>query len=230
MRRSAAGTRPVGSTPRRQLAAKRTAKSSRWHFEGGVKTLWAGRACLGQCGSLLHRLGRPAAEHPQSGRARAVLHLQRRRSRQQGRWSSNSGPARRRASTCSRPSATRMRGLVTAACRAGVTSKATRSPTRRTTPPAPAVQILAGLRACDDHGRADVVFYGAFQYDDANSLGQDAYSLVNFRLGMTGRSPDGRAVHSECLRHPVHPVSRFHIRVSLRRASWERWALRAPPA
>jgi iron complex outermembrane receptor protein len=37
------------------------------------------------------------------------------------------------------------------------------------------------------HGRADVVFYGAFQYNDQNSLGQDAYSLVNFRLGVTGR-------------------------------------------
>jgi iron complex outermembrane recepter protein len=36
-------------------------------------------------------------------------------------------------------------------------------------------------------GRADAVFYGAFQYDDQNSLGQDAYSLVNFRLGVTGR-------------------------------------------
>jgi iron complex outermembrane receptor protein len=36
-------------------------------------------------------------------------------------------------------------------------------------------------------GRADAVFYGAFEYDDANTLGQDAYSLVNFRLGLTGR-------------------------------------------
>jgi iron complex outermembrane recepter protein len=35
--------------------------------------------------------------------------------------------------------------------------------------------------------RADVVFYGAFQYDDANSLGQDAYSLVNLRGGYTAR-------------------------------------------
>jgi iron complex outermembrane receptor protein len=35
--------------------------------------------------------------------------------------------------------------------------------------------------------RGDAVFYGAFQYDDQNSLGQDAYSLVNFRLGVTGR-------------------------------------------
>jgi iron complex outermembrane receptor protein len=37
------------------------------------------------------------------------------------------------------------------------------------------------------HGRADVVFYGAFQYDDANTMAQDAYSLVNLRLGVTGR-------------------------------------------
>lgn len=30
-------------------------------------------------------------------------------------------------------------------------------------------------------GRADVVFYGAFEYDDTNSLGQEGYSLVNLR-------------------------------------------------
>jgi len=35
--------------------------------------------------------------------------------------------------------------------------------------------------------RADAVFYGAFQYDDQNSLGQDAYSLVNFRFAAVGR-------------------------------------------
>ena len=32
-----------------------------------------------------------------------------------------------------------------------------------------------------------MVFYGAFQYNDQNSLGQDAYSLVNFRVGVTRR-------------------------------------------
>jgi iron complex outermembrane receptor protein len=37
------------------------------------------------------------------------------------------------------------------------------------------------------HGRADAVFYGSFQYNDANSLGQEAYSLVNLRIGATGR-------------------------------------------
>jgi iron complex outermembrane receptor protein len=35
--------------------------------------------------------------------------------------------------------------------------------------------------------RADAVFYGAFQYTDLNSLGQDAYSLVNLRIGVAGR-------------------------------------------
>ena len=34
-------------------------------------------------------------------------------------------------------------------------------------------------------GRADVVFYGAFQYNDQNSLGQEAFSLVNLRFGVT---------------------------------------------
>src|SRR6185295_16992352 len=37
------------------------------------------------------------------------------------------------------------------------------------------------------HGRADVGFYCAYQYDDTHPLGQDAYSLVNLRFGMTGR-------------------------------------------
>ena len=31
------------------------------------------------------------------------------------------------------------------------------------------------------------MFYGSFQYNDQNSLGQEAYSLVNLRLGVTGR-------------------------------------------
>ncbi len=34
-------------------------------------------------------------------------------------------------------------------------------------------------------GRADFVFYGAFQYNDQNSLGQEAFSLVNLRFGVT---------------------------------------------
>ena len=30
------------------------------------------------------------------------------------------------------------------------------------------------------------MFYGAFQYDDANTAGQEAYSLANFRTGVRG--------------------------------------------
>ena len=34
------------------------------------------------------------------------------------------------------------------------------------------------------------MFYGAFQYNDANTLGQDAYSLVNLRVGYHGAFAD----------------------------------------
>ncbi len=37
------------------------------------------------------------------------------------------------------------------------------------------------------YGRAEVVFYGAFKYDDANLAGQEAYSLANFRAGARGK-------------------------------------------
>jgi iron complex outermembrane receptor protein len=43
------------------------------------------------------------------------------------------------------------------------------------------------------YGRAEVTFYGAFQYDDLNRAGQDAYSLANFRAGARGRNVFGEA-------------------------------------
>ena len=36
------------------------------------------------------------------------------------------------------------------------------------------------------YGRAEAVFLGAFQYDDANTAGQSAYSLANVRAGVRG--------------------------------------------
>ena len=36
------------------------------------------------------------------------------------------------------------------------------------------------------YGRAEAVFYGAFKYDEANTTGQDAYSLTNVRAGARG--------------------------------------------
>jgi iron complex outermembrane receptor protein len=35
-------------------------------------------------------------------------------------------------------------------------------------------------------GRADATFYGSFEYTDTNVIGQDAFSLVNFRIAATG--------------------------------------------
>ena len=37
------------------------------------------------------------------------------------------------------------------------------------------------------YGRGEVWINGGFQYDDANTQGQDAYSLTNFRVGARGR-------------------------------------------
>jgi hypothetical protein len=37
------------------------------------------------------------------------------------------------------------------------------------------------------YGRGEVVFYGAFKYDDANLAEQEAYSLANFRAGLESR-------------------------------------------
>ena len=55
------------------------------------------------------------------------------------------------------------------------------------------------------YGRAEAVFYGAFQYDDANTAGQEAYSLANFRAGVRRHAPFCRGVGEERVRHPIHP-------------------------
>jgi hypothetical protein len=49
------------------------------------------------------------------------------------------------------------------------------------------VQYSLAVGPATVQARADAVFYGAQQYDDLNSLGQDAYSLVNLRLGVSSR-------------------------------------------
>jgi iron complex outermembrane recepter protein len=49
------------------------------------------------------------------------------------------------------------------------------------------IQYSRVVRSATIVGRADAAFYGSFQYNDQNSLAQDAYSLVNLRLGVTGR-------------------------------------------
>jgi len=37
------------------------------------------------------------------------------------------------------------------------------------------------------YGRAEATFSGAFQYDDLNTEGQEAYTLAHFRAGVRGR-------------------------------------------
>jgi iron complex outermembrane receptor protein len=49
-------------------------------------------------------------------------------------------------------------------------------------------QLTRALRpGLSVYGRGEAVFYGAFEYDDANTARQDAYSLANLRAGVRGR-------------------------------------------
>lgn len=48
-------------------------------------------------------------------------------------------------------------------------------------------QISTDVHNFKCYGRGEAVFYGAFKYDDQNSAGQDAYSLVNLRAGARAR-------------------------------------------
>jgi iron complex outermembrane receptor protein len=55
-------------------------------------------------------------------------------------------------------------------------------------------QVSRAVRpAATIYGRAEVSFYGAFRYDDANAAGQEAYSLANFRAGVRGKYVFGEA-------------------------------------
>jgi iron complex outermembrane receptor protein len=49
------------------------------------------------------------------------------------------------------------------------------------------IQLSHDLAQGTIYGRAEAVFTGAFEYDDLNTEGQDAYSLANFRAGIRGR-------------------------------------------
>jgi len=53
------------------------------------------------------------------------------------------------------------------------------------------VQYSYPFGATTLHLRGDAVFYGSFEYNDANTLRQDAYSLVNFRVAAEHRMLTG---------------------------------------
>jgi iron complex outermembrane recepter protein len=48
-------------------------------------------------------------------------------------------------------------------------------------------ELSHAVRAARLYGRAEAVLYGAYKYDDANTQGQDAYGLANFRAGARGK-------------------------------------------
>jgi iron complex outermembrane receptor protein len=48
-------------------------------------------------------------------------------------------------------------------------------------------QYSRGVGFGNLYGRGDVVFYGAFKYDETNTQGQEAYSLTNLRGGLRGK-------------------------------------------
>jgi iron complex outermembrane receptor protein len=52
-------------------------------------------------------------------------------------------------------------------------------------------QYTRALGAASLTARGDLVWYGAFQYNDQNTMGQDAYSLVNLRVAVTARRITG---------------------------------------
>jgi iron complex outermembrane recepter protein len=49
-------------------------------------------------------------------------------------------------------------------------------------------QLSRAVSGATVYGRAELVFHGAFHYDDANAAWQEAYSLVHLRAGIRVRS------------------------------------------
>ena len=175
------------------------------------------RPAVGERRRVLSDVGRHAGERPESVRAGAVLHRQRRQRDEQGRRGRAQRAAVRRAATSSAGSATRTRASTTAASRAASPWAAS---ALSNTPNYTAdfggqysVAITYERRAL--FARAEVVVRGDYFYDDANTQGQDAYSISNFRGGVRGTSPLRRGVDSQRLRHALHSG---RVRVSGARA------------
>ena len=80
------------------------------------------------------------------------------------------------------------------------------------------------------YGRGEVVLIGAYEYDDANTAGQDGYSLTNLRAGVQEGPLFGRSVDQERLRHALRPDRLRRIQASRRQASSARPGGRARSA
>ncbi len=172
------------ASPARQRSLRRGADVER---RGRHQDALGGRPRLGQRRGLPHRLGRPAAERAEPGGAGAVLHLERRRRHQQWRR------ARARGTRRPWPRSVRRLRLHPRAVRRGQRLRPDQHRGQRAaehagpTHSASARSTRGWWERASLVGRVDVVRYGEFQYDDANSLGQEAYSLVHLRGGYTAR-------------------------------------------
>ena len=142
----------------------------RAHVElrGGFKSAWAGRRVIANVSASRSTGPIPAAQSPEP-EVLGQLHLERRRRAQQ-RCRVRVELPRATAPTCSRPSATRTRASTRErprTCRVVMDVSGKKIRTRPTTPRRSA-RSCRTLTPDQDHGRAEAVFYGAFQHNDAN--------------------------------------------------------------
>ena len=230
MRRSRADSRPAGSTPRPRPAARHTAKSGRGISRAATNAV-VQRARLVQRRCLLHRLERPAVERSEPERSWAALHRECRRSREQGGRARRRGPASAPAWTCSAAFGYTHARFSDNSTAAGSGCVGQQDPQH------PGLHGQHGRAVCARgqasatlYGRADVVFYGAFNYDESNTQAQDAYSLMNLRGGVRWQHLLRRGLGEERVRHGRTFRSPSRTARSRRQDTSARTARRGPSA
>ena len=139
--------------------------------------------------------------------------------------SSSSTPGRGPASISSASSAPTTRGSRTAACPSGVDVGGKKLPSTPDYNATVGMQLSRAVRTgWSLYGRAEMAFYGEFQYDDANTAAQDAYSLGNFRAGVRCKGLDVAGLGQERVRHALR-AGRVRVRqlraVRIRRRTGE---------
>ena len=145
------------------------------------------RPRVGERRRLLHRLGRSAAERPQSGGAGAVLHLQRRRRRQQGRRGGGQRAAAPGVDLFTAVGYTHAR-FAEGSVSSGVNVEGNKIPNTPDYTASAGAAVLA-QRSARRRSTAARMWCSTARSSTTtqNTLGQDAYSLVNLRVGVTGR-------------------------------------------
>ena len=221
MFRRRAATRQAVSIPRRLPGSEAYGEEHAWHIEGGLKSARRRQGRVRQCRALLHQLGRSAAECAESVRAGPVLHRQRRQ-RAAAAASSSTSPRGRS------PSVDLFATLGFTNARFGDgTSAGNGVDVTTTIPYTPDYTAIVGgqlSRAINsvDHRLTAAPksrLTGGFTYDEGNTEGQDAYSLVNFRAGARAQYVFRRSVAAQRVRHAVCADRDSAIPALRRRAS-----------